>query len=463
MLAHGMAGVGHAVVISLIYGLADPAMMRTPLWIAPLVAFLVPALATVLYLARTRKALRALQMVLGLLGLALVSDGYVGLVALVFKLHVLVPVSLFLVSTHRYWRGIAPLMLVVTYVASLCWVASAELGRVVLGAESAAIWPLRLLGFAIGGWLGVRGVRELNRRYLEHRFGDQELFIDSFWLVHTLAQAIILVVVRESWWMLASLVAFPVYLVVKRAALRSARTHAPSHPTRLLLLRVFKKDVRGRLVAADRHVERLIDTLSDQWAFVGTVEMIGGADLALRNISPSDFIEFVSRTLKRRFIRGPEELNRRLTELGSVRADPDGRFRSEHFFCHDDTWQPVMRAMAAQADAVLVDLHGFGASRGGALYELLHLAVNEPNKPALLLYGDDAELDHLTNQFSKTEVRPGAEWLAAKADANRQIETEVLMNSLLQMTVGVCGSDDQASRKATPLGVPGEMRDVGAG
>jgi hypothetical protein len=248
----------------------------------------------------------------------------------------------------------------------------------------------------------------------------------SFWLVHTIVQATILVVVRETWWMLAALFAFPVYFVVKRAALRAARANVPDRPSRLLLLRVFKDD---------QYVERLFDTLSDKWAFFGRVEMIGGSDLALRNISPSDFIEFVSRTLKRRFIHRPEELERRLVELESASAAPNGRFRFEHFFCHEDTWQPVMHALSARTDAALMDLHAFGASRRGSIHELLHLAVNEPSKPVLLLYGDNDELDQMKALFTDAQTRPGADWFTAKADRDRPLEADPLLKALFQVTV----------------------------
>jgi hypothetical protein len=50
--------------------------------------------------------------------------------------------------------------------------------------------------------------------------------------------------------------------------------------------------------------------------------------------------------------------------------DPDGRYRVAEFFCRADTWQPTMRRLVADSDAVLMDLRSFSASNQGCVYEL---------------------------------------------------------------------------------------------
>jgi hypothetical protein len=51
-------------------------------------------------------------------------------------------------------------------------------------------------------------------------------------------------------------------------------------------------------------------------------------------------------------------------------ADPDGRYRIDEFFCRSDTWQMTMQRLAAESDAVLMDLRSFSPSNQGCVFEL---------------------------------------------------------------------------------------------
>jgi hypothetical protein len=56
------------------------------------------------------------------------------------------------------------------------------------------------------------------------------------------------------------------------------------------------------------------------------------------------------------------DLGRRVGAMDS-RPDPDARYRVAEFFCRADTWQPTMRRLVAECDAVLMDLRSFNAAR----------------------------------------------------------------------------------------------------
>jgi hypothetical protein len=74
-----------------------------------------------------------------------------------------------------------------------------------------------------------------------------------------------------------------------------------------------------------------------------------------------------------------------------VEADRDGRFRIDEFCCRDDTWQATVVALIARADAIVMDLRGFGAARRGAEFELEQLATRAAPERVVLVV--DASTD----------------------------------------------------------------------
>jgi hypothetical protein len=65
-------------------------------------------------------------------------------------------------------------------------------------------------------------------------------------------------------------------------------------------------------------------------------------------------------------------LGERLVET-KQRRDFDGRYRVDDFFCHDDTWQMVLKRLARESDAVLMDLRGFLPGNLGCVFEINEL------------------------------------------------------------------------------------------
>ena len=208
------------------------------------------------------------------------------------------------------------------------------------------------------------------------------LFVDAWWALLTSVQTTVLVIMSEQVGKVLAFLGFVVYLLVSRALLHGLQTDRPP-AARLLLLRVF---------GHGRRTERLLDELTQRWRPFGTVDLIAGRDLALRNIDPSEFYTFLSGRMDREFVQGPADLDQRLARRDD-RPDPDGRYRVNQFFCHVDTWQLTLNRLVDESEAVLMDLRGFDEHRAGCQYEIARLAEHAGTRPIVLLVDADTNLD----------------------------------------------------------------------
>jgi len=378
-LAYGFGGVAQATVMTMFVLLGDPNIDARPLtWLAVWLVMALPVAATVGTVLSTRPVMRALWVV-NALAVALVVAGEArGLVWAVFKPYILFPAVLFLLFNLRYWRATAPLVLVLALGGSLGWLALVEVGKL---DEGLALWSLRLLGLAAGVLLALPVARGIGRRYQARRTSEQMLFVDAWWALLTAVQTTVLVIMSGQTAKVFAVLGFAAYLVVSRALLHGLQTDRPP-AARLLLLRVF---------GHGRRTERLLDELTQRWRPFGTVDLIAGRDLALRNIDPSEFYTFLSGRLDREFIQGPADLDQRLARRDD-RPDPDGRYRVNQFFCHSDTWQLTLDRLVDGCDGVLMDLRGFDDDRTGCLYEIGRLAEHAGSRPIVLLTDGDTEL-----------------------------------------------------------------------
>jgi hypothetical protein len=108
-----------------------------------------------------------------------------------------------------------------------------------------------------------------------------------------------------------------------------------------------------------RHTESLFDRVAQRWRFRGPVQLIAGTDLAARTTDPADVLVWLQGHLATRYVRHAGDIGTRLAGL-DVAPDPDGRFRVNELYCHDDTWRPTLQALLDVSDRVLADLRGFG-------------------------------------------------------------------------------------------------------
>jgi hypothetical protein len=205
-------------------------------------------------------------------------------------------------------------------------------------------------------------------RYARKRASDQGLLLAQWWFVLTVSQVLSAATVGP-WQGAAWLIPFVAYVTVARVLLgRVRRLTAGAPPATLLLLRTFGHRSRS---------ERLLRDLTGTWRWVGTIELIGGTDLASETLEPDEFLDFVRGRTWRRFVRDRDEVEQRIRDLDLV-PDSDGRYRVNELLCHDDTWRETFRRLAPTVDAVLLDVRGYTATNAGVRFELQQLVERIP-------------------------------------------------------------------------------------
>ena len=151
---------------------------------------------------------------------------------------------------------------------------------------------------------------------------------------------------------------------------------------------------------------RLFDAFAKLWRHAGHIRLIAGPDLATSTVEPHEFLDFLSGKLGRRFISGPETLARRLSET-EQRRDLDGRYRVDDFFCHDDTWQMVLKRRRGESDAVLMDLRGFLPDNQGCVFEINELLNVVPLDRVVFVVDATTDLAFLRETFAAGLGGPG--------------------------------------------------------
>ena len=275
-----------------------------------------------------------------------------------------------------------------------------------------------VIAFIAGALAAWACVSWLALRYRRRRASDQMLAIDVMVLIFPLAIIIMFlpsidlskVTFPFSFWehgedssrsgsnaaailTSMSIVAFVAYRLVAAAGFRYLRKARPPEPPRaLLMLRVF---------GFARRSQRLLDDLGQRWRYLGPINLIAGADLAYAVIEPHEFYDFLSGRLSRAFVKDQEDLESRLPE-GTPVADPDGLFRIQDFYCHDDTWRMTVARLARGADAVFMDLRGFTASNYGCIYEIKLLVHLVPMDRVVLLIDKTTDMPLLERTLATT-------------------------------------------------------------
>ena len=230
-----------------------------------------------------------------------------------------------------------------------------------------------IFGFALA-WLFVRW---LAKSYVRRRASDQMLSIDVVMVIFVLLNFLLMAFLYGYIAGVCVLASFPAYKLCSRWGLAWLRRSTPdASPRTLLLLRVFGFDSR---------TQRLLEDLGQCWRYLGPIRLIGGTDLANATIEPHEFFEFLNGRLSRAFVKGPTDVEKKLSR-SAITADPDGTYRVEDFFCHDDTWRMTIVRLARDADAILMDLRGFGPANQGCVYEIEQLLSSVPlDRVALLV------------------------------------------------------------------------------
>jgi hypothetical protein len=218
------------------------------------------------------------------------------------------------------------------------------------------------------------------RQYARKRASDQTLLVSQWWFLVTLFESISLLKTGIGW-ALAYWLAYLAFRIVRAVGLRLRKPAHLGTPSRLLLLRVF---------GAQRRSELLLRRFGASWRHLGPVQMIAGTDLAAAALEPHEFLDSLRGKLNRQFVADGDDLRQRLVQL-DLEPDPDGRYRVNELFCHDDTWRPTVQELVHRSDCILVDLRGFTPARQGATYEITQLVELVPLRQVLILTDDTTD------------------------------------------------------------------------
>jgi hypothetical protein len=249
------------------------------------------------------------------------------------------------------------------------------------------------------GWVAWSFLRGLAGWFDRKAFSDTQLIVDCWWFVVAAVDMTTLSTTLGLGAVGGVLAAFGAYRLGVAMVLAGWPSRATHPPKRLLLLRVFGHQDR---------TESLFDRVAQKWRFHGPVQLIAGVDLAMRTVDPGDILAFMNGQLDDRYVAAPEDVAERLGRLDFT-ADPDGRFRVNEVYCHDDTWRPALQALLDQSDCVLMDLRSFSARNAGCVFELEQLIRRVPSDKIVLVCDRTSDVPLLAEVL-------GEAWAGARHD-----------------------------------------------
>lgn len=324
-----------------------------------------------------------------------------------------IPLVLILVTGRRSIRGVTPMAIATTLIFGASLLVFRQLLVRVLnfeGAQSAlvsvgTVAAMQLAHYAVFmlaslpvGWAAWLGLQRLAARFERKRFSDMQLIVDCWWII-VAAEAAATVPVPGPWALVGGVVALGAYKAGAGGVLGWWPLDVNADPPRLLLLRVFGYQAR---------TERLFDRVAAVWRFRGPVHLIAAPDLATRTVDPGDTLALIGGRLAEQYVGSIGEIPRRMATLDR-RPDPDGRFRVNEVYCHDDTWRPALEALLDASDGVLMDLRSFSQQNAGCIFELEQIVRRVPSHHVVFVCDRTTDLPFL-------ESLAGAAWAAASAD-----------------------------------------------
>jgi hypothetical protein len=111
----------------------------------------------------------------------------------------------------------------------------------------------------------------------------------------------------------------------------------------------------------------------------------------MRTADPGDVLALLDGRLAEAYVRTPDEVGERLARL-DFRPDPDGRFRINEVYCHDNTWRATLEALLDGTDRVLMDLRSFSAHNAGCRFELEQIVRRVPTDDIVLVCDNTTDL-----------------------------------------------------------------------
>jgi len=279
------------------------------------------------------------------------------------------------------------------------------------------------------GWLAWRLLTWLAGAFGRKRFSDIQLVIDCWWAVIAAEVTATTLSITYGVAGIAGGVAALLAYRLSVFAVLCGGSSAESAPRRLLLLRVFGYQVR---------TESLFDRIAQVWRFHGPVHLIGGVDLAMRTVDPGDVLALLNGRMSELYVTTPEDVRHRLDRL-DLKPDPDGRFRINEVYCHDDTWRPTLEALLDATDTVLMDLRSFSTHNSGCIFELEQLVRRLASDNIVLVCDKTTDLSLLQRVLAEAwhgaqrdgRARGPAQVSVVRVERHSRSELGLLMRRLL--------------------------------
>ena len=292
------------------------------------------------------------------------------------------PTVLLLLVANRWLKTIGPVVALLAMVGSSALFLASETFVRVSGIVATVVFFLAIVA-------GLLTVKLLVRAYKRKQFSDLSFQLGFLWTVFSLWYVAV-GAAGPVWW--CGFAALGLYAVITRLTLpvlqRVARAHRPAS---LLVLRVFGAPGRS---------QRLFEEVGTRWRSVGPLHLIAGADSATANLDLAEAVRYLTFRFRSLYVSDGPDLQRRLDAL-DVAPDPDGRYRTNDFFCFEDTWKPTFTQLLVRSDAVLVDLSGYGPQNAGVAFELGHLLARRPLDSFVLMTDDATNANYLSATLTR--------------------------------------------------------------
>ena len=462
ILAYAAGAAAYAAVITALKFTAEQTPLPPVAWLVEWWTNtwpLVPTIAALLVLDRpaiVRVSLRYLvggaigialfttvvQLLRGTLDSAPLTNVFWAIVSLAWTAWL--PLALVAVTGWRRVRAVLPLVLAATLLFGFGSIFSRELlirgldvvavrsfvlSSAALSSSGAVQYVLFMLVSLLVGWIAWRLLTVLADAFARKRFSDVQLVIDCWWAIAAAeVTATSLSIALGFAGIAGGLAAFVAYRLSALAVLRGFPS-AAAEPKRLLLLRVFGYQAR---------TESLFDRVAQAWRFHGPVQLIAGVDLAMRTADPGDLLALLNGRLADLYVRAPEDVHDRLARL-DLHTDPDGRFRINEVYCHENTWKPTLEALLDASDIVLMDLRSFSASNAGCVFELQQLVRRLDSDDIVFVCDKTTDLPLLRNILGRAwaaarqagHARGANRISVVRVEQNSRSEFGVLMRRLL--------------------------------
>ncbi len=408
-IIYALAGLTHAVIATAILFRVEKIeflLLRTLLTVFTLAW---PIMPTIVIVAVADRRLQFVAPLLFALAVLLVSGEYRIIIGTLWLEQMVIPTLAMFLIANWWLRSVGPIVLVFMSVLTFGLMSSPfialHLVNVNLGSQSAPLIIVLTLCFIVLFTVAaLASIISIKRRYERKWASDQSGILHLYWLLFTEWQCLFLIR-RAGLGALAGLLAYAGFSLVLWLGLRRFRREAVTHRNvKLLLLRVFGSPGRS---------ERFLETIGLRWRYVGSIQLIAGDDLALANLEPHEFLDFLFGRTARRFIKSADDLERNVRQIDE-QPDPDGRFRVNEFFCLEDTWRAALLRMVDENDAVLMDLRGFARRNTGVSFELAQLLSRKPLSNIVLTIDATSDLKTICELLEKA-------WQEISADSPNRV------------------------------------------